>query len=106
MLFLRENFEDGKCPTGLLQSRTLKFYSYPELFLIFNVKPIEKYLAFEPWTENKYQLHSKGKLTTPRRENRKIRHETNVSIRCRNLRSIEWYQKHLCKSRKTILLRT
>jgi hypothetical protein len=53
-----------------------------------------------------------GKLTTLRCENRKIRHEneilkkqTNGSIKCRNLRSIQWYQKHMCKSRETISLK-
>jgi hypothetical protein len=45
------------------------------------------------------QLHSQGKLTTPRHKNRKIRHEieilkkTNTLSMCRNLRSIEYHQK-------------
>jgi hypothetical protein len=51
------------------------------------------------------------KLHTLTCENRKIRHEnefkklTNSFLRCRSLRSIEWYQKHLCKSRETIPLK-
>jgi hypothetical protein len=45
-----------------------------------------------------------------RRENRKIRHEnvilkaTKSFLRCGSLRFIEWCQKHMCKSRETILL--
>jgi hypothetical protein len=44
-LFWRKNFEDGNSPSlGLFAAPDLE---YPELSLI-NVKPIEKYLAFEP----------------------------------------------------------
>jgi hypothetical protein len=48
----------------------------PELLLIAYVKPVEKYLVCEPRT--KCRLHSQRKLTTPRRENRKIRHENVI----------------------------
>jgi hypothetical protein len=75
MLFWREDFEDGKCPTpGLLQPR----YYNPELSLISNVKPVKKYLAFEPRRGPKCQLHSQGKLTTSRRENQKVRHKNLI----------------------------
>jgi hypothetical protein len=57
MLFWRKNYEDGNCPSlGLLQTRSYNFYYYPELLLISYVKPIEKYLAFEPRTETKCQV--------------------------------------------------
>jgi hypothetical protein len=59
------------------------------------VKPIEKYIAFEPWSGSKCQLHSQGKITTPKRENRKIQH-ANVILKAnerlhkvRDLRSAE-----------------
>jgi hypothetical protein len=52
------------------------------LFLISNVKPIEKYFAVEPRTGTKCQLNSQGKLTTPRRNNRKIQHE-NVILKAK-----------------------
>jgi hypothetical protein len=45
------------------------------------------------------QLQSEGKLTTPRRENWKIRHENEIlkanehALVCTNLKSIVWYQK-------------
>jgi hypothetical protein len=51
---------------------------YLELLLISYVKPKEKYFAFEPRTGTKCQLHSQGKLTTPRSGNRKIRHEDEI----------------------------
>jgi hypothetical protein len=50
MLFWRKNFEDGNCPSlGLFAALYLEF---PDLSLISYVKPIVKYLAFEPrtWT--------------------------------------------------------
>jgi hypothetical protein len=54
-------------------------YCYPELLLISDVRPKEKYLAFEPRTGTTCQLHSQGKLPTPRRENRKIQNENVIS---------------------------
>jgi hypothetical protein len=46
MLFLRKNFEDGNSPSpGLFEAQDLE---YSELSLISSVKPIQKYLAFEP----------------------------------------------------------
>jgi hypothetical protein len=46
MLFWRNNIEDGNCPSpGLFAAPELE---YPGLSLISYVKPIEKYLAFEP----------------------------------------------------------
>jgi hypothetical protein len=56
MLFWQKDFEDGKCPSPeLLQPwpRTHNFYYDPEL----NVKPIEKYLTFEPLSGTECQLH-------------------------------------------------
>jgi hypothetical protein len=57
------------------------------------------------------QLDSQGKLTMPRRENKKkldmktkFKSQTNTLRMCRNFRSIDWYQKHMCKSRETIPL--
>jgi hypothetical protein len=61
MLFWRKNFDDGKCP-GLPQPRTYNFYYYLELLVISNVKQIEKYRDFEPWSGTK----GKGKLITLR----------------------------------------
>jgi hypothetical protein len=48
----------------------LNFYYYPDLLLIYNVKPMKKYLIIKIKI---CQLHSEGKFTTPRRDNRKIR---------------------------------
>jgi hypothetical protein len=42
------------------------------------IELIEKYLAIEPRSGSKGHLHSQGKLTTPMRENRKIRHENLI----------------------------
>jgi hypothetical protein len=48
MVVWRKNFENGNTPSlGLFASPYLEF---PELSLISYVKPIEKYLAFEPRT--------------------------------------------------------
>jgi hypothetical protein len=70
MLFWRNNIEDGNCPSlGLFAAPELE---YPGLSLISYVKQIEKYLAFEP------RSGSKSQLTTPRRENRKIRQENKI----------------------------
>jgi hypothetical protein len=75
-------------------------------FLLFSVllisylKPVEKYLAYEPWTGTKCQLHSQSKLTTPRRENQKIQHK--IVILKANELHIYRHQKHTTKSRETI----
>jgi hypothetical protein len=50
----------------------------PELSLISYVKPIEKYLPFEPRTGTKSHIYSQGKLTTLKSENRKIRLENEI----------------------------
>jgi hypothetical protein len=64
---LAETFEDGNCPSpGLFEAPYLEFL---ELSLISFVKPIEKYLAFEPRTGTKSQIYSQGKLTILRCEN-------------------------------------
>jgi hypothetical protein len=77
MLFWRDNFEDRNCLSlGLRQPHT--FYYDMDLLLFSNGKPIAKYLSFEPRTGTKCQLHSQSKLTTPRCENRKIRHENVI----------------------------
>jgi hypothetical protein len=78
MLFWRTDFEDGMWPTpgGLLQPQTYNFYYYPELLLISNVKPIGKYLAFEPRIGTKCPAPLTG--STHRRENRKILHENVI----------------------------
>jgi transposase-like protein len=65
MLFWRNNIEDRNCPS-------------PGLSLISYVNPIEKYLVFEPRSGSKFQLYSQSKLTTLRRENRKIRQENEI----------------------------
>jgi hypothetical protein len=85
MLVWRKNLEDIKCPTlGLLQPRTLLLLLRTLLLLLLlisNVKPIEKYLALEPRTLNaSYTVHSQGKLTTPRRKNRKTQYD-NVFLK-------------------------
>jgi hypothetical protein len=64
-IFGGNNFEDGNC----LRPRI------PELTVISFEKTKEKYLAFEPRTWTKCQIKSQSKLTMPKRENRKIRHE-------------------------------
>jgi hypothetical protein len=70
MLFWRKSFEDGNCPSpGLFAAPDLE---YPELSLIFYVKPIAKYLAFEP------RSGTKSKLTTLRCKHLKIRHEKEI----------------------------
>jgi hypothetical protein len=48
MLFWRKNFEYGNCPSPRLYAAP--YLEFPELSLIFYVKPIEKYVTFEPWT--------------------------------------------------------
>jgi hypothetical protein len=69
MLFWRKKFEGGSCPsTWLFAAQYLEF---PELSLISYVKPIEKYLAFEPRTGAKSQIYSQGKLTVLRKQNLK-----------------------------------
>jgi hypothetical protein len=46
MLFWQKHFEDGSCPSpGLFAASYLEF---PEFSVISYIKPIEKYLAFEP----------------------------------------------------------
>jgi hypothetical protein len=57
------------------------------------------------------QLDSQGKLTTPRRENRKIRHENEISKaneQALYVWELQIYRlipkKHICKSRETIPL--
>jgi hypothetical protein len=85
----------------------------PELSLISYVTPIKKYRTFEPQTGTKSQICSKGKLTSLRLEAKiekfdiktKFIKEMKGFIRRRNLISIEWYQKHMCKSSKTIPLK-
>jgi hypothetical protein len=76
MLFWWKNVEDGNCPS--LRLFAAPYLEFPELLLISYVKPIEKYLAFEPRTGAKYQICSQGKLTTLRCENRKIRHKNEI----------------------------
>jgi hypothetical protein len=50
---------------------SLQPLTYPELSLISYVKPIEKYLVFEPRNGTKSQLYSQVKLTILRCENKK-----------------------------------
>jgi hypothetical protein len=95
MLFWRNNIEDRNCPSpGLLAAP-----EYPGLSLISYVKPIEKYLAFEPRGGSKSQLYSQSKLTTLRREILKIRQENEIlnakepSPYVQEFQSIEWYKK-------------
>jgi hypothetical protein len=45
------------------------YLEFPELLFISYVKPIAKYLAFEPRTGTKTQIYSQGKLTMLRCEN-------------------------------------
>jgi hypothetical protein len=59
-------------------------------------------------TRTKCQTKSQSKLTAQWQVHRKIRHEKRNfkikrtrSVRGRNLRSIEWHQKHMCISRET-----
>jgi hypothetical protein len=62
--------------------------------------------SYEATTE---AAESKSKQPTPRREHRKIRHGNKIlkacSVRGRKVRSIDWYQKHMCKYRETIPLK-
>jgi hypothetical protein len=52
------------------------------------------------------QLHSQSKLTMAWHENKKTNFlkQKNQLLICRNVRSIEWHQKHTTKSRETIPL--
>jgi hypothetical protein len=71
MLFWRKNFEDGHSPSpGLF---AVPYLELPERlkYLFSYVKPMENIL---PWSPELGQ----GKLTTPRCENRKIRHENEI----------------------------
>jgi hypothetical protein len=65
MLFWRKNFEDGKCPGRASTA------PYLELLLLFGALIILQEKNMLPLTGTKYQLHSQGKLTTPRREKSK-----------------------------------
>jgi hypothetical protein len=64
MLFRRKNFEYGNCPSPVLFAAP--YLEFPELSVFSYVKPIEKYLSFEPRSGTKSQIYSQGKL-----ENRK-----------------------------------
>jgi hypothetical protein len=58
--FWKKNFEDVNCPsTGLLQPCMFFITISQELSLIFIVKTIEKYLAFDPFTWSKSQVYSR-----------------------------------------------
>jgi hypothetical protein len=93
MLIWWENVEDWHCPSpGLFAALYLEF---PELLLISYVKPMENILPLSPKL-------GQGKLTSLLRWDvkmdkfdmkTKFKKQRNGSIRCRNLRSIEWYQK-------------
>jgi hypothetical protein len=99
MLFWRKIFEDEHCPSPwLLQPSTFYyFYYYPELLLISYVKPIEKYLAFEPRTGIK--LHSTHRVSSQRRDAKinkkfdmqlKFKKQKNMLPKGRILKSIDW----------------
>jgi hypothetical protein len=63
----QENFKKWKhSKSGLIAAPYLEF---PELLLISNIKPIEKYFAFEPRTGTKCQLYS---MVTSLRRDAKI----------------------------------
>jgi hypothetical protein len=73
LLLWQKSFEDGNCPSlGIFAAPDLE---YPELSLVFYLKPREKYLTFEPQSGTKSQIYSQGKLTTLRCENCKIHHK-------------------------------
>jgi hypothetical protein len=76
MLFWRNNNEDGPCPSPGLFAAPAPELEYP--WSISYVKPIEKYISFEPRSGSKSQHYSQSKLTTLRRENRKIRQENDI----------------------------
>jgi hypothetical protein len=76
MLFWRESFKDGNCPSpGIFATPYLEF---PELSLIFYAKPIENILPLSPGLGINPQIYSQGKLTTLRCENQKIQHESEI----------------------------
>jgi hypothetical protein len=60
MLFWRNNIEDGNCPSpaGLFVAPELGEYTGLSLNSYVPVKPIEKYLAFEPRSGSKSKLYS------------------------------------------------
>jgi hypothetical protein len=72
MLFWRKIFEDEHCPSpGLFAIFAAPYLGFPELSLISYVKSIEKILPLSPGL-------GKGKLTTLRCENGKVRHENEI----------------------------
>jgi hypothetical protein len=95
MLFWREHFEDGHCPSpGLF---AVPYLELPELAFISYVKPMENILPLSS------ELRQ-GKLTKLRCENRKILHaneikkQTNGSKRCKNLKDLSnGTNKHLVR---------
>jgi hypothetical protein len=96
MLVWRKNFEDGNCHSlGLFAALYLEF---PEL----NIKI--SCLWATDW-DRVSSLRWDAKIV---KFDTKTNYEkqTNFSIRCGNLRSIEWYRKHtsMCKSCETIPL--
>jgi hypothetical protein len=83
MLFWRKNIEDGNCPSpGLFAAPELEF---PGLSLISYVKPIEKYLAFEPRSGSKSELYSQSKHAEKRKSKNLTRKRNFKSIRTRPL---------------------
>jgi hypothetical protein len=90
MLFWQKNFEDVKCPGPGLPAA-------PDLinYLCKTNRKISCLRVTEYRTKS--QLYSQGKLTMQKSKNstrkRNLKKQTNGSMRCRNLRSIEWYQK-------------
>jgi hypothetical protein len=86
MLKMESVLVQGSCTHGLRGSAA---------FIISYLKPIEKYLDFEPRSGTKSQIYSQGKLTMLRNKNLKIRHRNNILKPNEWLYkvSIEWYQK-------------
>jgi hypothetical protein len=85
---LAEKFEYEHCPSPGLSAAS--DFEYPELSVSY-LKPIEKYLAFEPRSGSKSKVYSQDKLT--KRCDAKIekfdmktkfKKHTNSSIRSRN----------------------
>jgi hypothetical protein len=53
------------------------YLEFLEFSLLSYVKPIEKYLAFEPRTRTKSQIYSHGKLTVEMRKSRNSARKQN-----------------------------
>jgi hypothetical protein len=89
MLFLAEEILKCPSPASAPAAPYLESLLLSGALTNFPCKADRKYFAFEPGPGTKCQLHTQCKLTTPRRENQKIRHES-VNLKQGNTICLYW----------------